>query len=62
MSYIPTKEQVVDVFTKGLLRQGFEELFTNKLAMINIYAPTWGGVLADLFFFFFLFHYFLLID
>ena len=40
MSYIPTKEQVADIFTKGLLRQGFEELVTNKLGMTNIYAPT----------------------
>ena len=37
--FIPTTQQVEDVFTKGLLRQGFE-FFVSKLGMINIYTPT----------------------
>ena len=37
--FIPTTQQVAGVFTKGLLRWGFE-FFVSKLGMINIYAPT----------------------
>ena len=37
--FIPTTQEVADVFTKGLLRQGFE-FFVSKLGMVNIYAPT----------------------
>ena len=43
MTYIPTREQLVDIFTKGLQKSSFED-FICKLDMINIYDPTWGGV------------------
>ncbi|CAL5338710.1 unnamed protein product [Camellia sinensis] len=39
MTYVPTKEQIADTFTKGLSRQLFED-FIGKLDMINIYDPT----------------------
>ena len=39
MTYVPTKEQVADIFTKGLPRQQFED-FNGKFDMINIYDPT----------------------
>ena len=37
--YVPTKEQVADIFTKGLLRPQFED-FVCKLGLINVYDPT----------------------
>ena len=37
--FIPTTQEVTDVFTKGLLKQG-SEFFVSKLGMINIYVPT----------------------
>ena len=43
MTYIPTREQLVDIFTKGLQKSSFED-FICKLDIINIYDPTWGGV------------------
>ena len=43
MTYIPTKEQVVDVFTKGLHKRQFDFL-VGKLAMEDIFKPAWGGV------------------
>lgn len=39
MTYVPTKEQIADIFTKGLHRKNFED-FIGKLDMINIYDPT----------------------
>ena len=39
MTYVPTKEQVADIFTKGLSKQRFDDLVC-KLDMINIYCPT----------------------
>ena len=39
MTHVPTKEQIVDIFTKGLSRQNFDD-FISKLEMINIYDPT----------------------
>ena len=39
MTYIPTKEQLADIFTKGLQKSSFED-FICKLDMINIYYPT----------------------
>ena len=39
MTYVPTKEQIADTFTKGLPQQLFED-FIGKLDMINIYDPT----------------------
>ena len=39
MTYIPTREQLADIFTKGLQRSSFED-FIYKLDMINIYDPT----------------------
>ena len=37
--FLPTTQQITNVFTKSLLRQNFE-FFVSKLGMINIYAPT----------------------
>lgn len=37
--YVPTKQQVADVFTKGLSRQNFEDI-VDKLGMIDIYSPA----------------------
>jgi len=37
--FLPSSQQIADVFTKGLLRQNFE-YFVNKLGMMSIYAPT----------------------
>ena len=39
ITYVPTKEQIADIFTKGLLRPHFEDLM-GKLDLINIYDPT----------------------
>ena len=39
MTYIPTREQLADIFTKGLQKSSFED-FIYKLNMINIYDPT----------------------
>ena len=39
LTYIPTSQQVVYIFTKGLSRQLFK-YFTCKLGMINIYLPA----------------------
>ena len=38
-TYIPTREQLADMFTKGLQKSRFED-FICKLDMINIYDPT----------------------
>ena len=37
--FVPITQQLVDLLTKGLHRPIFEHL-TNKLGMIDIYAPT----------------------
>ena len=39
MTYIPTREQLAYIFTKGLQRSSFED-FICKLDMVNIYDPT----------------------
>ena len=39
MTYIPTKEQVIDVFTKGLYKKQFYILI-GKLAMEDIFKPA----------------------
>ena len=39
MTYIPTREQLADIFTKELQKLTFED-FIGKLDMINIYDPT----------------------
>ena len=43
ISYMPTKEQVADVLTKGMSRSNFEYM-VSKLGMLNIFCPAWGGV------------------
>ena len=39
VEYVPTREQVADILTKGLPRQNFDEL-TSKLRLLDIYSPT----------------------
>ena len=39
LKYIPSREQIGDVFTKGLSKDKFE-YFIGKLGMFNIYGPT----------------------
>ena len=39
ITYVPTKEQTADMFTKSLLRPHFEDLMC-KLDLINVYDPT----------------------
>ena len=46
--YVPTADQAADLLTKSLFKQIFESC-VSKLGMLNIYAPTWGGVLKYLF-------------
>lgn len=46
MTYIPTKEQTVDFFTKELHLPNFKN-FIYKLDMINIYNLTWEEVLTS---------------
>ena len=42
--YIPSSQQVANVLTKGLLIPNFN-FCVSKLELIDIYVPTWGGVL-----------------
>ena len=44
MPHIPTDEQVADILTKGLPKKQFDKL-VSKLAMEDIFKPTWVGVL-----------------
>ena len=39
ISYVPTKEQIADVLTKGLTRSNFDYM-VSKLDMLNIFGPT----------------------
>ena len=39
LSYVPTTDQVADVFTKAITRPVFEALI-GKLGMMSIYSPT----------------------
>ena len=44
--YVKIGEQLGDIFTNAL--NGVQvDYLCNKLGMINIYAPTWGGVLQN---------------
>ena len=44
IGYVKSEEQLGDIFTKALSGDQVSYL-CNKLGMINIYAPTCGGVL-----------------
>jgi hypothetical protein len=44
MPFVPTTQQIADILTKGLYKSSFEFLIS-KLGIIDIYAPTWEGVL-----------------
>ena len=39
ISYIPSNQQIVDILTKGLLRQSFESC-VSKLGLFDIYGST----------------------
>ena len=41
MTYVPTSEQVADVFIKGLHKSVFEKVM-GKLGMSNIFISAWG--------------------
>ena len=45
--YVKTGEQLADLFTKALNGARVTYL-CNKLGIINIYAPAWGGVLQNI--------------
>ena len=42
--FVSTKEQLADILTKGVFKKAFY-VSLGKLGMIDVYAPTWGGVL-----------------
>ena len=46
MPYIPTAEQIAEVFTKGLHKKQFDVLM-GKLTMEDIFKPAWGRVLEN---------------
>ena len=39
MPFVPSKQQIADILTKGLSKTSFDFLIS-KLGMIDIYAPT----------------------
>ena len=39
LTYIPTKNQEADIFTKAMNKQGFESI-RSKMGMTNIYSPV----------------------
>ena len=43
-SYVPSIYQVADIFMKALGKLQFSFL-QSKLGILNLHAPTWGGVL-----------------
>ena len=42
MPFVPSKDQVADIFTKGLAKTGFESLVC-KLGLYDIYKPRLEG-------------------
>ena len=46
MTYVSSKSQIADVLTKGIPREDFEDN-VDKLGIIDIYIPTWRGVLKS---------------
>jgi len=45
MPYIPTTDQISDIFTKGLHKKQFDSLI-GQMTMEDIFKPAWGGVLT----------------
>ena len=41
--FVPITQQIADVLTKGLFKPHFDSL-VGKLGLVDIYAPTSGGV------------------
>ena len=46
-SYLPSKHQLADIFTKALRKKQFV-ILRDKLGMIDPHAPPWGGVLWNI--------------
>ena len=46
LPFVTSSQQTAYILTKILARPTFEHLI-DKLGMIDIYAPTWGGVLEN---------------
>ena len=46
LTYVPTKDQKVDILTKAMQKLGFE-VIRSKLGIIDIYLLAWEGVLEE---------------
>ena len=46
ITYIPTKQQIVGILTKGLPRQNFED-FTFKLGLLDFFFPQLEGECSE---------------
>jgi len=43
--FTPSSKQLADLLTKAASPQVFSN-FCNKLGMLDVYTPAWGGVLS----------------